>query len=133
MTRSFTILNTFNNYSIIMTNISNNIRISWESCCFTYFYFLSWFSRLFWWILCCFWAFWRSQKSYLGAMWKRNWLSLVSWTIVTLKLYTGFKIAKCKKSWLVKPWLNFDLNCKFKSFYSFSWKLKRGPKLNLSW
>ena len=31
---SSTTLKTFNNYSIIMTNISSNIRISWLWCCF---------------------------------------------------------------------------------------------------
>ena len=60
---SSTTLKTFNNYTIIITNNSDkkkNIKICFCLSCL----FLSWFSRLLWWISCCFQTFSKSWKSH---------------------------------------------------------------------
>ena len=50
-----------------------------------------------------------------------------------LKLCKAFQTALYKYPWLVKPWLNFNLNFSFKFCYSFTGQLKNLPKLNLWW
>ena len=57
--------------------------------------------------------------------WKRYCLCLPSWALFILKLYKAYQTALCKQPWLVKPWLNFDLNFSFKFLYNFAGQLKK--------
>ena len=49
--------------------------------------------------------------------WKKNWLCLASWALFIVKLYKAFQTALGKQPWLVKSWLNFNLNFSFKFPY----------------
>ena len=109
-----TALNTFNNSTIIMTNKSDKIRMSWVWC----FY------------LCCF--FWVNVAGCSGEFRVvfKNFQNLVNliFNILKEKLHISclvvsfflkrcktFRIAQCKQPRLVKPCLNFDLCFIFKT------------------
>ena len=61
----------------------------------------------------------------IWTFWKKNWLCLASWALFILKLYEAFQTALCKEPWLVRSWLNFDLNFSFKFLYNFKGQLKK--------
>ena len=56
---------------------------------------------------------------------KKKWLCVASWALYLLRLYKAFQTALCKQPWLVKPWLNFDLNFNFKFLNDFTGQLKK--------
>ena len=66
-----------------------------------------------------------TKISLFWTFWKKNWLSLASWALFILKLYEAFQIALYNYPWLVKSWLNFDLNFSFKFLYNFTGQLKK--------
>ena len=75
---------------------------------------------------------WKISKISFWTFWKGKWLSVALCALYTLKLYKAFRIVQCKSSWLVKPWLNFGLNFRFKSFSSFTEELKKWSKIKLA-
>ena len=101
-------LKTFNNCTIIMTKNSDKIRILWVWCFCLSCLFLSWFSRLLWWISCSFQTFknlekliWNILKKKLRIPWLKGFFS---WQRCKV-----FRIAQCKQPRLGKPYLNSDL------------------------
>ena len=95
-------LKTFNNNTIIMTNNSDKIRILWVwsfyLCCLT----LSQFSRLLWWILCCFQTFWKSWERKDHLRWNKKRFFLI---------FKGLSIKQIKQVFLEgeSPTLNIFL------------------------
>ena len=114
---SSTALKTFNNSTIIMTNDSGKVRISWvvflsllfifdliQQASLVNFMLFSNISKI---LKISFWTFWRKKLriSYLFAMW-----AIFSW-----KSYKDFRIAQCRQSRLEKLSLNFDIKFIFRS------------------
>ena len=74
---------------------------------------------------CCLYTFWRSHRSHYFEHFLKNWFCLAFWALFILTLCKAFRTVLCKQPWLVKPWLNFDLNFSLKSLYNFTGQLKK--------
>ena len=54
--------------------------------------------------------------------------SLAASVLFISKPYKDFRVVHCPQPWLVKLWLNFDPNFRYRSSYSSTGELKRCPK-----
>ena len=105
-----TTLKTFNNYTIIMTNNSDKIIISWMWGFSFLSFFLSWIQQDTLVNFMLYLIIFKILKIWFWTFWRKNCIENCNW-----KLPKAFRIAQCKQSRLVKPWLNLDLSFIFKS------------------